>query len=214
MGALSRLIKKPFRKQRLAAKLRSQIRQTSDWRIMVGASGTEQEGWISTEQDQVDLLDPETWAKFFDSGSLEAVIAEHVWEHLTIEQGIIAAQTCFQFLKPGAYLRVAVPDGNHPEAEYIEYVRPGGSGPGADDHKVLYNFRSFGEVFRRAGFEVRLIEYFDDQRKFHTADWDVSKGLVRRTLLFDERNKVKPYGYTSIFLDAAKPESASLPQAA
>lgn len=215
MRALTRLLRKPFRQTILAAKLRKRIQEASDLRIMIGASGTELDGWIPTEQSLVDLLAPQTWERFFQTGSLDAIIAEHVWEHLTTEQGLIAAQTCFQFLKEDGYLRVAVPDGNHPSPEYIDSVRPGGSGAGADDHKVLYTYQTFGDLFRNAGFDVRLIEYFDESGEFRTAQWDVEKGLVRRTLLFDERNKDGQYGYTSIFIDAIKPtKELAVPRAA
>ena len=80
---------------------------------------------------------------------------------------------------------------------------------GASDHQVLYNHQSFSRLFRGAGFDVRLIEYFDQRGEFHTADWDVEKGLVRRTLLFDSRNQQQRYGYTSLFLDATRPAVAA-----
>jgi predicted SAM-dependent methyltransferase len=214
VGTLSQLIPQPLRRTLAARRLRRQIEEANDLRVMIGASGTDMDGWIATEQSLVDLLQPETWARFFQPHSVDAVIAEHVWEHLTLEQGRVAAATCFQFLRAEGYLRVAVPDGNHPSPDYIERVRPGGIGLGADDHKVLYNFRTFGDIFRQAGFQVRLIEYFDDDGQFHTADWDVAKGLVRRTLLFDERNARQAYGYTSLFLDATKPRETSQARAA
>jgi hypothetical protein len=64
--------------------------------------------------------------------------AEHVWEHLMPEQGATAARICHRFLRPGGYVRVAVPDGLHPDPKYVEWVRPGGSGLGAWDHTVLH----------------------------------------------------------------------------
>ena len=210
MVSLARIVPQPFRQMLLARRLRRRIEVADGLRVMIGASGTEMEGWIATEQSLVDLLQPASWERFFLPDSLDAVIAEHVWEHLTPSQGFVAANTCFQFLRPGGYLRVAVPDGNHPSPAYIARVRPGGTGPGADDHKVLYNFHTFSEVFQQAGFDVRLIEYFDDAGRFHTADWDVSEGLVRRTLLFDERNTRQQHGYTSLFLDATKPSAQFL----
>jgi predicted SAM-dependent methyltransferase len=206
MGSLIRLAKAPIRKAIQARQLRQRVREANQLRLIIGASGTVQSGWIPTEQNLVDLLEPSTWSRFFEDSSIDGIMAEHVWEHLTPEQGRIAARTCFQFLRPGGYLRVAVPDGNHPSPDYIERVRPGGSGVGADDHKVLYEYRSFSETFGQAGFDIQLIEYFDEHGRFQNVDWDLSKGLVRRTLLFDERNRQESYGYTSLFLDAIKPE--------
>jgi predicted SAM-dependent methyltransferase len=210
VGAIARIITRPLRNILSAHQLRGRIRSATSLRIIVGAGGTGEEGWIPTEQSLVDLLQPNTWANFFDEASVEAILAEHVWEHLTLANGQIAAETCFRFLKPGGYLRIAVPDGYHPSPDYIARVRPGGTGMGASDHQVLYNHHSFGHLFRTAGFDVRLIEYFDERGEFHTADWDVDKGLVRRSLLFDSRNQQQRYGYTSLFLDATKPANAAV----
>ena len=71
---------------------------------------------------------------------MDAILAEHVWEHLDCFAAIVAAQNCFKYLKPGGYIRVAVPDGWHPDKDYIDYVKPGGWGAGSDDHHVLYTY--------------------------------------------------------------------------
>ncbi len=214
MRFLTQLLRKPFRRLLMARELRDRVATADQLRLIVGAGGTDMEGWIPTEQCLVDLLQPETWATYFQPSTVQGILAEHVWEHLTEEEGRIAARTCFQFLEPGGYLRVAVPDGNHPSPDYIDKVRPGGTGIGADDHKVLYNHQTFSEIFRAAGFDVRLIEYFDTEGQFHCAAWDVSRGLVRRSLLFDQRNVEKRYAYTSLFLDAIKPANQPAAKAA
>jgi len=188
-----------------AQRLHRSVRDSEQLKLIIGAGGTDFDGWIATEQQLVDLLEPSTWVEFFEAASVHAILAEHVWEHLTPQQGLIAAKTCFQFLKPGGYLRVAVPDGNHPSPDYIERVRPGGSGEGADDHKVLYTYKVLSETFANAGFEVCLVEYFDENGQFHANPWDETKGMIHRSLRFDERNRTEDYGYTSLFLDAVKP---------
>jgi len=50
---------------------------------------------------------------------LDAILAEHVWEHLTKEEALIAALTCYRYIKNGGYLRVAVPDGPHPNPQTL-----------------------------------------------------------------------------------------------
>ena len=139
-----------------------------------------------------------------DEGSLDAVLAEHVWEHLTPTEGEVAAVHCFRFLRPGGYVRAAVPDGLHPSAEYRQWVRPSGVGPGADDHKVLYNYRTFGALFERAGFSVELLEYFDEQGRFHEQPWDPALGMIHRSSRLDDRNRGGTLAYTSLVLDARK----------
>ena len=176
----------------------------SPCRIVVGSSGIAQDGWLATEMQDVNLLDPESWARFFDDGSVDAILAEHVWEHLTEAEGRIAAATCCRFLKPGGYLRLAVPDGNHPDAEYIERVKPGGSGAGALDHKILYTIDKMTEVLTNGGLEVHPLEYFDSEKQFNSIDWEPETGLVRRSKRFDPRNKNGELVYTSIVVDAFK----------
>ena len=175
-------------------------------RIIVGASGGSQKGWVSSEIYILDLLKPNGWKRYFANNSIDAILAEHVWEHLTKEGGAIAAKTCFQYLKHGGYLRVAVPDGLHPDPKYIEYVTPKPYGPSGRylDHKALYVYKSFKEIFESAGFKVELLEYFDEFGKFHYKEWDPDRGIVFRTKRFDSRNKNSNLNTTSILLDAFK----------
>ena len=174
-------------------------------KIMIGSAGTGFEGWVSTDKEALNLVSESAWMSYFKPNSLEAILAEHVWEHLSVDEANIAAKNCYTFLKPGGYLRVAVPDGLHPDPAYIEEVRPGGSGPGANDHKVLYTYASFRELFANLGFDVRLLEYFDEQGQFQCNDWDRSDGMIQRSKRFDPRNSAKQLSYTSIILDAVKP---------
>jgi len=185
----------------------SALSEQGSRRIVIGASGTAPDGWVSTDREVIDLLREETWQRYFAPGSLDAILAEHVWEHLSTEDAARSARTCFRFLKPGGYLRVAVPDGLHPDPGYIEQVKPGGIGSGADDHKVLYNHDSFGELFARAGFEVKLHEYYDRNGQFQFSEWNPDDGLIRRSMRFDERNSPGHLAYTSIVLDAVKPRN-------
>lgn len=196
-----RALRRIRRRQRLRAKLQTSERH----RIVIGASGIAEVGWIATEVDQLDLLKPDDWAAFFRDDSIDAIVAEHVWEHLSSCDGALAARTCFRFLKPGGRLRVAVPDGLHPDPDYIERVRPQGSGPGADDHKVLYTHDAFRSVFEAAGFDVRMLEYFDESGEFRCRGWAPDDGMIHRSTRFDERNAFNPLCYTSIILDAVKP---------
>lgn len=43
-------------------------------------------------------------------GLVDAFLAEHVWEHLSLEDAHRAARNCHEFLRPGGRLRLAVPD--------------------------------------------------------------------------------------------------------
>jgi len=179
-------------------------------RLNLGAGGTNLPGWISTDIDTLNLLDRTDWLCYVKPESVDAMLAEHVWEHLTESQGLQAAALCLEFLRPGGNLRVAVPDGFNPDPGYLEHVRPGGSGPGADDHKVLYTHVTFGSLFASAGFEVKLLEYWDAEQRFHAKDWDPGDGIIHRSKRYDSRNQGGVLGYTSLILDAKRPSSASM----
>ncbi len=174
-------------------------------RIVVGSAGIVQPGWIDTDIDQLNLLNDRDWQRYFRPDSIEAILAEHVWEHLTEEEGALALTLCSKYLKPGGYLRIAVPDGYFPDPDYIRYVEPGGVGPGADDHKVLYNYQSLTTAARGAGLEVDLLEYFDEHGRFHYTAWDPREGMVHRSMRFHPDNKDGELRYTSLILDARKP---------
>ena len=209
MFGLIRSARARFGSYRDARRLRAVVRRASPLRIVLGASGIYDAGWIATEIGVLDILNERHWTRLFAKNSIDAILAEHVWEHLTLEQGLRAARNCRRFLKPGGYLRVAVPDGRHPDPEYIEWVRVGGSGAGADDHKVLYNGETFRGLFESAGMEVELLEYFDKDSVFHSVDWEPTAGKIYRSRRFDERNHNGQLKYTSVILDARKPQSGN-----
>jgi predicted SAM-dependent methyltransferase len=173
-------------------------------KIVIGASLTKYSGWVPTEMNFLNLLKEEDWKFAFRKNSISAILAEHVWEHLTQEEGLLAVKRCHDYLMPGGHLRIAVPDGFHPEKAYIEYVRPGGHGAGADDHKVLYNFISLSKQLEEVGFEVRLLEWFDGNGQFHYQEWNPNDGMVVRSSRFDERNADGKLNYTSLIIDGIK----------
>jgi predicted SAM-dependent methyltransferase len=173
--------------------------------VILGAGDDSYPGWLSTDIHTLDLLERGSWVRLFKPESIDALLAEHVWEHLTEEEGRRAARNCYEFIRPGGRLRVAVPDGMHPLPSYVRDVQPGGAGAGAKDHKVLYSYATFGALFDECGFSVDLLEYFDGDGNFHGKDWQPEEGMVKRSRRFDERNAYQDLSYTSLILDATKP---------
>lgn len=169
-------------------------------RIMVGAGPVRLEGWVATDIDSLDLLREESWGSVLRTESVAAILAEHVWEHLDEAEGREAARICFKYLQPGGYLRVAVPDGLHPDPAYLDLVAPP-----ADGHRVLFDYRTLASLFEQAGFEVRLLEYYDESGIFHGQDWSLEEGRVTRSRKVCGRAPVGGFDYTSVLLDARKP---------
>ncbi len=175
-------------------------------RIIIGAGITSQEGWLPTNESELNLLDDSTFAKKFKSKSVDAFLAEHVWEHMTESDGIIAAKICYKYLKPGGYIRCAVPDINFNNEWYQEMVQVGGPGPEdhpAYSHKIVYDYKRFKIIFEAAGFDVELLEYCDENHDFHYNYWNPDDGMIGRSYRYDTRNK-ESLGMVSIIIDAKK----------
>lgn len=178
-------------------------------RVVIGAGQQNNNpGWAHTQEDELNLLVRDHWSRLFTPGGLSAVLAEHVWEHLSYEEGIEAARTCLEFLKPGGYIRCAVPDGFFPDEEYQKLVQVGGPGPSdhpAASHKIVHTYKSLSSMFESAGYEVVLLEYCDESGEFHYEEWDEKKGFIYRSKRFDHRNRDGKLGFVSLIVDAVKP---------
>ncbi|WRP07539.1 SAM-dependent methyltransferase [Rossellomorea aquimaris] len=181
----------------------------NEMKIVVGAGEyMNNPGWIHTQQEDLNLLDESTWENRFYKSSLDAILAEHVWEHLTYEEGLEAAKLCMIYMKPSGYIRCAVPDGYFPDESYQRIVQVGGPGPKdhpAAGHKVVHNYQTLTKMFETAGFEVTLLEYFDEEGKFHQNHWDGADGVIFRSKKFDPRNQGDRLAFPSLIIDAVKP---------
>lgn len=176
-------------------------------KIILGAGNTSYDGWISTQENEINLLDRKDFEKQFDEHSVDAMLAEHVWEHMTEQEGIQAAKNCYDFLKYGGYIRCAVPDRNFKNEWYQNMVQVGGPGPvdhPAYTHKIVYDYETFKTVFEQAGFEVELLEYCDEKGVFHYKYWNELDGKIGRSFRFDTRNSLDELGMVSIVIDAKK----------
>lgn len=176
-------------------------------RIIIGAGATSYDGWISTQESELNLLDRRDFERMFSSKKPTAFLAEHVWEHMTLEQGSVAAKNCYDFLADGGYIRAAVPDRNFRNEWYQNMVKVGGNGDPthpAFTHKIVYDYKLFREVFEKAGFVVDLLEYCDENGDFHYKYWNEYDGMIGRSLRFDTRNSLENLGMVSIIIDAKK----------
>lgn len=164
-------------------------------------------GWLHTQEEELDLLDEKTWRKMFDHHSITAILAEHIWEHLSYEEGIEAAKICHAFLKPNGYIRCAVPDAFFQDKAYQEIVKVGGPGPKdhpAADHKIVYNYKTLTQMFQAAGYTVRRLEYCDEEGEFRENDWKAEDGVIFRSKKFDPRNQGESLVFPSLIVDAIK----------
>lgn len=177
-------------------------------KVVIGADQyNNNPGWMHTQEEKLNLLDATTWKKQFEKCSINAILAEHVWEHLTYEEGLNAAKLCHQYLKPGGYIRCAVPDGYFPDEEYQHLVKIGGPGPKdhpAASHKIVYNCNSLSSLFKLAGYEVNLLEYCDRMGHFKSNAWQGKDGVIFRSKKYDPRNQDGKLVFPSLIIDAVK----------
>lgn len=179
-------------------------------KIVIGAGKTSFSGWVSTQEDELNLLNRADFERMFAEEKAEAFLAEHVWEHMTLEEGIKAAKNCFDYLAAGGYVRAAVPDANFRNEWYQDMVKIGGNGDPnhpAYTHKIVYDYRLLRYVFERVGFECELLEYCDENGDFHYKYWNDADGHIGRSIRYDTRNSLKDgkLGMASVILDAKKP---------
>jgi predicted SAM-dependent methyltransferase len=174
-------------------------------KLIVGASYIQFKGWVCTDIQHLNIVSEKDWNYLLKGKKVSNILSEHVWEHIALEDARTANQLCFRFLESKGKMRIAVPDGYFPDEEYIEYVRPGGSGPGCDDHKVLYNYQLMRKELQQAGFKIDLLEYWDEHGQFHYKDWSPDEGgMIRRSSRFDPGNVNGKLKYTSLIIDAIK----------
>ena len=184
------------------------IKKRLKWRfsknIVIGSGSTKYNGWLSTNKNSFNITIEKNFSNFWKKNSISKLLAEHVWEHLTDTERNNANKNCFNYLKPNGRLRIAVPDGFHPSKDYIDKVKPGGSGKGADEHKILFNYISLKKELEQVGFRVKLLEYWDENGNFNYKNWDLDYGYIERSKNFDPRNQNGELNYTSLIVDAIK----------
>lgn len=194
-----RVLKEKFR---LANAIQS---SRGDLKVIVGSTAARQVGWISSNYPLLDLTDSRMFAELFDSGTVSNFLADHALDYLSPEDFANAVNKTFEYLKQGGLLRITVPDGFDPDANYIDQSNLGGYGLGAGGHKVLYNYRTFSCLLENAGYKVRLLEWYDEQGIFHHENWDVDGGLIKRSMNNEPCIRDNPKAYTSLIIDASKP---------
>jgi predicted SAM-dependent methyltransferase len=79
--------------------------------------------------------------------------------------------------------------------------------PPKDGHQLLFTLESLTTMLQEAGFQVRPLEYFDSDERFHAVAWDSADGHVRRSVRFDRQVAFRrgDLYYTSLIVDAVKP---------
>jgi predicted SAM-dependent methyltransferase len=89
---------------------------------------------------------------------------------------------------------------------YQNMVKVGGPGPAdhpAASHKIVHTYRTLKHMFEAVGFQVRLLEYCDENGD---NEWDENRGFIYRSKRFDHRNQDGELGFVSLIVDTIKPQ--------
>ena len=194
-------IYKQLNRKRRQWLLRKQLSNANPLRVVLGAGPTRFEGWFQTDKELLDVTSRDDWSILFKPESIDSLLSEHLFEHLTEAQARVAAAECYRYLKPGGLFRVAVPDGYRGDAAYVNEAAPPNDG-----HQVFYNINTLSALLEGVGFQTTALEYFDAQEQFHAIPWDEKDGMIRRSVRFDTQQDFQRDGlfYTSLIIDARK----------
>jgi predicted SAM-dependent methyltransferase len=189
--------------------------------LIIGARDDAHAGWLSTDlrskDAPLDMRRAEDWARYFQPGTIDRILAEHTLEHLWPEEAEAACRNFYSYLKSGGRVRIAVPDAFNPNPNYQAMCRPGSPGrwlsrlfmyaPNEPEHKTHWDFQSLSAMLARVGFDVRLLEYHDAAGVFHRNAWSIGDGALKR-YFGSEYNKWFRFcfGYEnlSLIVDAVK----------
>jgi predicted SAM-dependent methyltransferase len=182
-------------------KVRRELRRAPTLKIILGAATTHFDGWISTDIRLLDITLQSDWDILFKENSIDRLLAEHVFEHLSESQCYAALKIAHQYLKPNGTIRIAVPDGNRRDAAYVAEVLPPRHG-----HKMLFRIDNLVTLLEVAGFKAEPLEYFDAEEVFHHSAWSQDDGFVQRSFRFDTQVDFRrgEFFYTSLIVDGRK----------
>ena len=162
--------------------IRIPVASSTPIKIIIGAAMTYQDGWYSTNEQWLNIAREGHWQRVFQGKALLThVLAEHVFEHLTPDETRQALRLVAQHMHPGGHIRIAVPDGYHPDPAYLLHVGISGIGADAEDHKQLLNCDLLIKYLREAGFAPELKEGYCRSGKLVQQPLSAEVGLVIRS---------------------------------
>ena len=180
--------------EQLVEGINSIEQQNNVIKININASRRHSNGWLNTNKKNLDITQEKSWIQNnIQKKSLNRILAEHVINNLEENEIEPVLQNFKQFIASNGILRVAVPDGYHPDKNYIEKINK--------KNKILYNYKDLIKLFSRYGFVANILEYFDENGDFHFKEWSKEDGYVKRSSRYDKRNKKDKLSYTSLIID-------------
>ena len=170
-------------------RIKKYLKESAEPKLQLGCCKNPLPGWLNT-----DISLRSVYGVYLDAGksfplpdaSFEYVYSEHLFEHLTYQQGLNMLKESYRILKPGGVLRIATPDlqflvGLYQDPEnpvhkhYIEYSAKRWKLP-ADavyvinhfhttwGHQIIYDKKTLTALLEQVGFKkVRSCEVGESQ---------------------------------------------------
>lgn len=177
-------------------------------KLILGAAETWQPGWYATNEQWLDVTRADHWDRLFAGRRIVThVVAEHVFEHLTEDEARAALAHIARHLVPGGRVRIAVPDGYHPDPVYRRHVGLDGIGDDAGDHKQLLDLDRLTALMTEQGFRTEHLEGYRADGTLVQRDWRDEDGYVRRSRRNGGRGNLWsfPDADTSLIVDGVLP---------
>ena len=190
-------------------KLKIFINYSNQINLILGAALTSQKGWFSTNEEWLDISNPIHWKKLFNGKKIiKNAVAEHVFEHLTISEMDKAIILIHKHLIKNGNLRIAFPDGNNPNSDYLKNVGINGIGADASDHKQLITYEFLKDFLEKRNFKCYLKEGYLANGKLINEYLDDDLGFIMRSRSNSYLHQKKDWDFidsnTSLIIDAKK----------
>jgi predicted SAM-dependent methyltransferase len=186
-------------------KLLRTVKNNTQVKVILGAAETYQNGWYSTNEQWLDISNKDDWNRLFKGKKLlGAACAEHVFEHLSYSQCQAALKHIARHMIEGGHLRIAIPDGYHPNDTYIKHIGINGIGDDAADHKQLLNTDTLSALFIEAGFIPSLVEGYDNTGVLVQNSYNDEDGYIMRSRKHPSQLAIQtnfPDSETSLIMD-------------
>lgn len=148
-------------------------------KVIVGAASQRLPGWLATDIDTLNITQESSWSSLFRPGSIDNILAEHVLEHLSLDELLRVLAHVKKYLKAGGVFRIAMPDAFHPSRYYYNLVKPAGWETPVE-HKSFFDHEMLARIAGESGYQIRLLEYFDESGVFHKVDYSPDDGAIQR----------------------------------
>lgn len=178
----------------------------------LGCGDRHLEGWLNVDLWDSDInLDIANGVLPFENNHFEAVVSQHVIEHLTIEDELIPLlKECYRTMKDGAEIWLSTPDMEKVSRSYIEHQStdmvkdrqarlPHWNLGGLPDQHFM-NDMFHQELEHRNLFDLGLLTWTLNQAGFSKVERMDEKALLDRFPAFPPRND----DYQSIYVKAIK----------